>query len=379
MFTRSVLSLTMSRRVLFAGLFSLAFMSSLVAHERDWADDDRWNGGNRGAVFALTNDPSGNAVVAYRRGLTGALAPAGVYPTGGAGTGAGLNSQGAVVVTDDRRFVLAVNAGSNSISVFRVRHDGLQLVDTEPSRGVRPTSIAVRNGLVVVLNTGQPNNISGFLMGPLGRLDPLPDFTAALSAPQTNPAQVGFSDDGDTILVTERATNAIATFAVDGFELDGPYLTPSAGPTPFGFAVGSRNTVLVSEAGAGGGASTYRVSRDRLTPVSSAIMTGQRAACWAVLTPDGRFGYVSNAGTGTITGFAIARDGSAEVLDADGVTAVTGGNPTDMAMSDDGRYLYARVASLSAIAIFRVGRDGGLTALPSLTDTPAGLAGLAGF
>jgi 6-phosphogluconolactonase len=377
MFTRT--AHTMSRRVLLAGLLSLVSLPSLLAHGRDWADDDRWNDDGRGAVFTLTNAPSGNAVVAYRRGPTGALTLAGTYPTGGVGTGAGLFSQGAVVVTDDRRFVLAVNAGSNSISVFRVRHNGLQLVDTEPSRGVMPTSIAVRNGLVVVLNAGQPNNISGFLMGPLGRLYPLPGFTAPLSGPQTNPAQVGFSHDGDTLLVTERATNLISTFSIDHFELDGPYSTPSAGPTPFGFAVGSRNTVLVSEAGAGGGASTYRVKRDRLTAVSSAIMTGQRAACWAVLTPDGRFGYVSNAGTGTITGFAIGRDGSAELLDADGVTGTTGGNPTDMAMSDDGRYLYARVANLSAIAVFRIGRDGALTPLPSLTGTPAGLVGLAGF
>jgi 6-phosphogluconolactonase (cycloisomerase 2 family) len=369
----------MSRRVLIAGLLSLASLSSPSAYGRDWADDDRWNAGGRGAVFTLTNAPAGNAVVAYRRGPAGALTPAGTYPTGGVGTGAGLFSQGAIVVTDDRRFVLAVNAGSNSISVFRVRHNGLQLVDTQPSRGVMPTSIAVRNGLVVVLNAGQPNNISGFLLGPFGRLYPIPGFTAPLSAAQTNPAQVGFSHDGDTLLVTERATNLISTFSVDHFELDGPYPTPSAGPTPFGFAVGSRNTVLVSEAGAGGGASTYRVKRDRLTPVSSAIMTGQRAACWAVLTPDGRFGYVSNAGTGNISGFAIGRDGSAELLDADGVTAVTGGNPTDMAMSDDGRYLYVRVANLSAIAVFRVGRDGALTPLPSLAGTPSGLVGLAGF
>ena len=137
--------------------------------------------------------------------------------------------------------------------------------------------------------------------------------------------------------------------------------------------------MLVSEAGAGGGASTYRVTRDRLTPVSSAIMTGQRAACWAVLTPNSQYGYVSNAGTGTITGFAIDRNGSAEQLNADGVTGVTGGNPTDMAMSEDGRYLYARVSALSSIAVFRVGRDGTLTAMPPLTGTPAGLVGLAGF
>ena len=379
MFTRSAHSHTTTRRALFTGLLALGSLSAPLAHGREWADDDRWHQDGHGAVLTLTNATSGNAIVAYRRAANGALTLAGTYPTGGVGTGAGLMSQGAVVVSDDRRFVIAVNAGSHSMSVFRIRHDRLQLIDTEPSGGVMPTSVAVRNGLVVVLNAGQPNSIVGFRLGPHGRLSRIPGFSAPLSAAQTSPAQVGFSDDGDTIIVTERATNSLSTFAVDDDELDGPYSTPSAGPTPYGFAVGSHNTVLVSEAGAGGGASTYRVKRDGLTPVTSAIMTGQRAACWAVLTPDGRFGYVSNAGTGTISGFAIARDGSADLLDADGVAAVTGGNPTDMAVSADGRYLYARVANLSAIAVFRIGRDGALAALPSLSGTPAGLAGLAGF
>jgi 6-phosphogluconolactonase len=361
MFTRN--------RLIIGSLLSLVSLASLSARGVD----------DVGAVFALTNSPAGNAVVAYSRAADGSLGPAGTFATGGAGSGAGLGSQDAIVVTSDRRFVLAVNAGSNSISVFRIRQDQLQLVDTEPSGGIMPTSIAVRNGLVVVLNAGAPNNITGFQLSPAGDLSPIPGFTRPLSAAQTAPAQVGFSHDGDSIIVTERATNQLSTFSLDGGGLDGPFVTPSAGPTPFGFASGARNIVFVSEAGAGGGASTYRVDGTALDALSSAIMTGQRAACWAVMTPNARFGYVANAGTGNISGFAIAPDGSADLLNADGVTAVTGGNPTDMAISQNGRYLYARVANLSSIAVFRIGADGSLTPLPSLTGTPAGLAGLAGF
>lgn len=380
MFTRSTRSHTIARRVLLTGLLACVPISSLLAQPANRDEDDQGNQGvGRGAVFALTNSTSGNAVVAYGRAANGTLQPAGTFPTGGLGTGAGLFSQGSVIVTDDERFLLAVNAGSNSVSVFRIRQDGLQRVDTKPSGGVMPTSLAVRNGLVVVLNAGQPNNISGFRLGSQGRLTPIPGFSRPLSGAQTSPAEVAFSHDGDTLLVTERATNVISTFTLDGDDVEGPFLVPSAGPTPFGFAVGPRNTVLVSEAGAGGGASTYRVDRGQLVAVNSAIMTGQRAACWAVMTENGRLGYVSNAGTGTITGFAIGHDGEAELLDANGVTATTGGNPTDMALSKDGRFLYARVASLSAIAVFRINRDGSLTTLPSLTGTPAGLAGLAGF
>ena len=180
--------------------------------------------------------------------------------------------------------------------------------------------------------------------------------------------------------MTEKGTNIIDTYAIDDDgRADGPYINVSAGPTPFGFAVGQRNTLLVSEAGEGGGASTYRIHEGRLDVVSGMIMTGQRAACWAILTPNGRFGYVTNAGTGNISGVAVARDGSASLLNADGVTAVTGGNPTDLAMSGNGRYLYARVGALNEIAIFRIQSNGSLSARPALTGTPAGLAGLAGF
>jgi 6-phosphogluconolactonase len=275
--------------------------------------------------------------------------------------------------------VLAVNAGSDSISVFRIRQDELQLTDTEPSGGLLPTSLAVSNGLVVVLNAGAPNTIAGFQLSPAGHLTPIPGFTRPLSAAQTGPGQVGFSHDGGTIIVSERATSRLSTFTFDGEFLDGPFVTPSAGPTPFGFASGQRNTLLVSEAGAGGGASTYRVDGRDLNAVSAAVMTGQRAACWAVVTPNGRFGYVTNAGTGNISGFSIAPDGSAALLDVDGATAITGGNPTDMAMSLNGRYLYARVANLASIAVFRIEADGSLAPLPWLTGTPAGVAGLAGF
>lgn len=97
-----------------------------------------------GAVFALTNAPDGNAVVAYTRAADGSLTPAGTYLTGGAGTGAGLNSQNAVIVSDDRRFLFAVNAGSGSVSSFLIRPDGLELADVAGSGGIMPTSVASR-------------------------------------------------------------------------------------------------------------------------------------------------------------------------------------------------------------------------------------------
>jgi 6-phosphogluconolactonase (cycloisomerase 2 family) len=98
-----------------------------------------------------------------------------------------------------------------------------------------------------------------------------------------------------------------------------------------------------------------------------------------VVTNNGRYGYVTNAGTGNMSGFAIAQDGSASLLNADGVTAVTGGNPTDVAVSHNSRYLYALINALNQIAVFEIGADGSLTPRAPLTGVPASLAGLAGF
>jgi 6-phosphogluconolactonase len=358
---------------------ALALAASTVLFVTSASADSDESG--RGAVYALTNSPDGNAVVAYARAANGSLLPAGSFPTGGAGTGAGLGSQGAVIVSDDGQLLFAVNAGSNSIASFRIREDGLELVDSAPSGGTMPTSVAYHRGLLYALNAGVPNNVSGFRVDGHGNLNPILGSSRPLSAASTSPAQVGFSADGDTVIVTERATNVVDTYAVSRHGLlTGPFAHSSAGPTPFGFAVTKHNTLLVSEAGVGGGASTYRISQaGALTPVSSMIVTGQRAACWAVTTKDGRFGYVTNAGTGNISGFAIGAGGSATLLDADGVTATTGGNPTDAALSANSRFLYVRVSATSSIAVFRIRSDGSLSTRPPLTGTPAGLAGLAAY
>lgn len=359
--------------LLFALLLPLLAGHSSIAH----AEADQ-----PGALFVLTNAVAGNEVLVYARSADGSLTPAGAFATGGTGSGAGLGSQNGVIVSDDHQLLFAVNAGSNSISSFRIQpNQSLVLVNTVPSGGVRPTSVAYQHGLLYVLNAGVPNNLSGFTVAQDGSLTPLANSTRPLSAESTNPAQVSFDDTGSVIVVTERATNQITTYTVGGDgQLTGPFVHPSAGPVPFGFAVDKRNTLFVSEAGAGGGASSYRVGADgSVAPVSSMLMTGQRAACWAVVTKNGRYGYVTNAGTGNISGFAIGQDGSAALLNADGVTAVTGGNPSDVAVSHNSRFLYARVGALNTIAIFAIGADGSLAPLPALTGTPAGLAGLAGY
>jgi 6-phosphogluconolactonase len=200
-----------------------------------------------------------------------------------------------------------------------------------------------------------------------------------LSAEQTNPAQVEFTPDGDVLVVTERLTNLITTYTVgpDGVAR-APTTYPSIGVTPFGFAFAKRGQLIVSDAGGASGASSYAVGSDgTLTPIMGLAPTGQRAACWTVVTKNGRYAYVTNAATGNISGFAISKEGDLSLLNADGITGVTGGNPTDAALGGNSRYLYVRNGNQNAINAFAVNEDGSLTGLLGIGGLPAGAAGLA--
>lgn len=335
--------------------------------------------GGVGAVYTLTNATAGNAVLAYTRFADGSLAPAGSFPTGGTGTGGELGSQNAVIVSSNHQWLFAVNAGSNSISSFRIRKSGLQLADTASSGGTMPISVAYQHGLLYVLNAGVPNNVTGFTVGNDGNLTQIPNSTRPLSAPSTNPAQVGFSRDGNTLVVTEKDTNLIDTWIVrsDG-TLTGRVLNPSAGPTPFGFAPAKRDTLFVSNAGTPSGAAFYHINpNSSLTTVSPNVPTGQNAGCWAVVTKNGRYGFVTNTGSGTISSFTIGQDGTLTLLNP--VAATTGGAPADTALSHNSHFLYTLVAATGGnfIAGFRVGSDGSLTRIE--TTPTNGLVGLAAY
>jgi 6-phosphogluconolactonase (cycloisomerase 2 family) len=320
----------------------------------------------------------------FERLPDGRLVAAGQVPTGGTGTGGGLGNQGGLTLTRSERWLLAVNAGSDSVSVFEVRHRGLRLRDVEPSGGTQPVSVTEHRGLVYVLNAAS-DSISGFVLDRHGRLQPLADSTRSLSGAGTGPAQISFSPDGDVLVVTEKATNKIVTFTIDRQGRPGPAnVQDSNGQTPFGFAFGKRDQMFVSEAFGGAenasATSSYEVDRNGvLATISASVGTNQTANCWAVVTPNGRFAYVTNTGSGSISGYSIGFDGAIELLDADGRTAVTGEGsaPIDLALTDNGRFLYSLNSGTNAIGVFRVRADGSLTPLPFVEGLPVGANGLA--
>jgi 6-phosphogluconolactonase (cycloisomerase 2 family) len=336
-----------------------------------------------GAVFTATNDAQANAVVAFHRDATGRLASQDIYRTGGRGSGGGLGNQGGLALNRSGRLLLAVNAGSDSVSVFRVGPRGLDLLDVARSAGPQPISVTIHGDLVYVLDAGGDGNIAGLQVAKDGTLSPLAGSLRPLSGVGTAPAQIAFSPDGRFLVVSEKATNTIVTYSVGSDGLPGdPVVTRSAGMTPFGFSFDNRSHLLVSEASGGAAGlstvSSYDLLGDgSLVTITSALATTQSAACWLVTTPNGHYAYVTNTASNTVTGLDIARDGTVELLHPGGVSATSGVGPIDAAVSRNGRFLYVLNGADDTIDAYAIQADGSLSALSTTGGLPASVNGLA--
>jgi 6-phosphogluconolactonase (cycloisomerase 2 family) len=300
------------------------------------------------------------------------LTLAGLVPTGGAGSGQNTHSQGGLAFSDDRKAIYAVNSGDNTITVFSLTPDGPVPIQRLESGGQLPVSLAVRGDLLYALNAGSVaggvDNIAGFRIGRGNTLSAIPGSSRSLSAPQTGPAEVGFSRDGQVLIVTERNTNLITTYQIDRFGFPGrPQPMPSSGATPFGFRVNRDGVLIVSEAGGPGSASSYGVNdRGTLEPISRSVPTEQSAPCWIGVTEDGKHAYAINAGSGSITGYSVDDRGVLTHLEGGGGIFVTGGTaPTEVAIIGN-RILYVLNRDSGGISVFAIGDDGTLFPMQNL-------------
>ncbi|MBA3345347.1 MAG: beta-propeller fold lactonase family protein [Gemmatimonadales bacterium] len=344
------------------------------------------------AVFIQTNDAAGNAVVGYGRGEDGLLTERGTYPTGGFGTGIPrLGSQGSVLLSEDEQWLLVANVGSHEISIFGVGDDTLTLSDRVSSGGQFPYSLTLRGDLLYVLNAGGSapggsDNITAFRLSAEGTLSPVPNSTRPLSMAHTDPAQVQFSPDGGTIVVTEKATDRIDTYAVgsDGLA-SGPTVAESNGDTPFGFAFTTTGYFVVTEAFdkvvGQAAASSYRLAgATGIEVISGTVRNGEGDVCWAVITQDDRYAFITNFGSGTLSSYGIGSDGALTLIDAAAArTSVgpLGQGPRDQDLSADGRYLYVIDVGTQRVSGYEVGSEGSLTSVADLGGLPPTIAGLA--
>ena len=294
-------------------------------------------------VYTETNSASDNAIQIFQAS-DGSLTLKGSVSAGGKGTGAGLGNQGALALSEDGQWLFAVDAGSNEISTFAISGIGLALVAHTSSGGTLPISVTTHGNRLYVLNAGGSGNVNGFTVQSDGHLKAIPGSTRLLNTSGSGPAQIGVDKDGDTLVVTEKTTNQIAIYTIgDAGELAGPVTNKSNGAEPFGFAF-DRGTLLVSEAFGGSpnasALSSYEIDHDdggpSLEVISGSVPTHQTAACWTVVARHGRYAYVANTGSGTLTGYRVSRSGELKGLSASGATGISGGNPTDVATNRRG-------------------------------------------
>ena len=340
------------------------------------------------AVFVQTDSTSGNHVVAYHRAADGALRPAGSYATGGLGGILGGSvvdhtaSQGSLTYDRWHSLLYAVNAGSNTVSVFAVRGDRLALRQVLSSGGTFPVSVAVHGDLVYVVNALNGGSLQGYrVFGSF--LVPLPGSSRALglnpaASPQftSTPGQVAFTPDGAQLIVTTKANgNDIDVFGVGfgGWLSAKPVVNAEPGTVPFAITFDSYGNLVIAEAGTSALA-TFTISGHGTLSQLDSVGTGKAATCW--VAPAGSFLFASNAGSAAVSGFTSSGGGQLTLLGA----AATDAGTVDASAAAGGRFLYVQTGGAGIVDEFSVGSGGSLTEIGSVTvPSAAGGEGIVAF
>jgi len=391
-----------------------------------------------GAVYAMSNDFDRNTVVAYGRDDDGRLNLIGESATGGKGEafdgGEGLDpliSAYALLLADDRHYLIAVNAGSSSISVFRANPDfSLQLTDQRRVYGVGPNSIAYDRGLIYVSSidvdgrfAGEPDQegvLTGYRLTRKGKLRFVRKSGRLLG---NRPSAIQFSPDGKHLVVTSinagsatlasGSTDELVVYRVlrNGSLSSRPVSRTASTfpdndegrnlPSAIGFEIvqdGYDQYVVVTEAREfqsdgtppafaalqTGSVSTWQLGKyGSLTPIKLDVLAGnsftdgERTACWIEFSPDQRTFWVSNALESTLSSFSFA-NGEVELVEQ---VAAAGTPPSsddpfgttdgwiDLWRSDDGQYVYQLFGLDGTIGVFKV-EDSVLTLIQEVSDLP---------
>jgi hypothetical protein len=360
--------------------------SASAATSIPWAAPRALSAFTNHAVFLQSDNPAGNQILAYDQAADGTLSAAGTYDTGGLGAAeAGsvvdpLASQGSLALADGDHVLLAVNAGSDTVSVFRVSGAGLALWQIIPSGGQFPTSIAVHRGLVYVLNAGGTGSVQGYVLV-AGTLRPLPGSNRSLALANTDPpnylaapGQIGFTPDGSQVIVTTKNSGSdIDVFSVGfaGLLSLQPVANASATPVPFSFVFDAAGQLVVTEAGTSN-LSVYTVNVDNSVTALGSVTDGQAALCW--VTAVGSWFYGSNAGSATLSAFQVGTGGTPVLV---GPAASTQAGTTDSAATPNGRFLYVTNGGAGTVDEFHVNSDGTLFEIGMVTGLPSPMEGIA--
>jgi 6-phosphogluconolactonase (cycloisomerase 2 family) len=368
-------------------VLAAAPLSAFAAQPRDGATRPTHPAADQTALYLATENPAGNQILTYARASDGTLSHVGTYDTDGLGgvaagaTADPASSQNSLVTVDGGRLLLAVNPGSDTVSVFATDGTHLRLEEVVPSHGEFPASIAVRGDLVYVLNSGGTGTVSGYRILPEGLLWWLPGSTRSLGLANTNPpnflhspGQVGFNADGDQLIVTTKASGSdIDVFAVhhNGWLSAAPRVNASTTPVPYAFVIGPKGELVVGEAGTSS-VSTYTIGKTgKLTGIGS-VSDGQSALCW--ITRIGGHYYVDNSASSNVSEYTLTSAGAPHLV---GIAATTGAGDTDSVATSSGRFLYVENGGAGAVDEFAVSSSGALTSVGTLSGLATGMEGIA--
>jgi 6-phosphogluconolactonase (cycloisomerase 2 family) len=352
-----------------------------------------------GHVYVNDNSAPVNAVAGFDRHADGTLTPIPGSPfvAGGSGTGHADASQGSLQLSADGRYLLAVDAGSNQISVLRIRPDGsLRAAEGSPvaSNGVDPVSITVHHQLVYVANAGPgtsagDTNYTGFRLNRGGHLRSIAGSTYALPG-DSKPGQVLFNGTGTKLAGTRIAGSQIDSFTVG----EGGLLTPAPGspfdaqafspPQGYGqlgseFSPTDPDRLFVSDAHTAGGGAAFPglvssftdAANGTLTAVGAPVANDGGAACWVEISHDGRYLFVVNTASATVSSYSIGPGGTLTFLQST-LPGELGAGAEDARLSPDGSTLWVVVAGANAVTGFSV--TGGALTPVSTASGPLGAA-----
>jgi len=341
-------------------------------------------------LFVMTNAASRNEVIAFIQSSDGHFYEAGRYETHGRGSGGitdPLQSQGSLKLSRDHSLLFAANAGSGTVSVFRVVRSSLVLVDQVPSGGSEPLSVAQSGSFVYVLNSAGSGSIVAFHLLPGGHLQQVANSTTYLTASNSGGSSLSISPDGAILAVTERVPNNIDTFRINADGTLAPIVVnKSAAPGVFDATFAPDGKLIVSETGPAGGVdasaiSSYSIlSNGTLSAVSQSVPTFGQANCWNAVAPNGKWAYVSNAGSSTISGYSIGEGGTLAPI----AGTIVGSNPEgstnlDITVSGDSKYVFTLNSSSGTIGVFAIQSNGGLHSVEQVGGLPksVGMNGIA--
>ncbi|MEP6684367.1 MAG: beta-propeller fold lactonase family protein [Parafilimonas sp.] len=331
--------------------------------------------------YIESNKKSKNTILVFAQQQNGQLVLKDEVSSGGYGYGEALGSQSALAVSKNYNLLFAVNAGSGSISSFRINENtgALQLLFTASSNGQLPVSLSVHENKLFVLNAIS-SSICGYSFTPDGFLTKIEGAEHNLSAVNADGAQIKFQPDGAALYVTEKATNKIDKFILDkNGAVTASIIIQSQGVEPFGFDYARNNRFLVvSNAANGfsgaGSCTSYKFTNAGLSDVNGAVSNFETAPCWVATAKFGVFAFVSNTGTNNLSSYYIDANGALTLIKA--VAAADGKAPIDIAVSDDNRFVYVIYSGSHTVAAYKRKPSGIIEFVDKVTTLPDFAAGL---